>query len=1159
MERISIIINLSQSNNFNLISMIETLQKQTYGFENIELILLDNNLLSLQEKKILKNFIDPYRNIKFISLDITSNLNQAYAIAMKFVSSDYIMILNDNQYFLENGIELLYTDIKNDVEVIIGNCINLPLNVNINQVQEKNLDELNKYMLDFSDFPLKKNTAINNIPFKMFSEIFLNCPKIFKMSFIKKINPFNSKNFEEELLFNLTKITLNDEPITISQDTSNVYKRINNFKEKNQNLNSLNKYAGENYPPSANPLIKKDSFESKPTIRVIIIDSNTNDNSSSKIIPKLSNDIPLSILTDNRNFLVELNDFIEKIDEDFICILYNGDIIEQDIFEYIENELQSKNINNIGAIIFDDIKHSSSEEVHNFKPGFSPELYLEYDYVHNSVLINKNLLLKYGGFNTNFKNNYIRDAILRLYENGYEIIKEDILGFKINENFSDINENELFINETLKRRNCNFTINKENDNLKPIYCTENKKASIIIPFKDQMEVTKVCINSILEKTTYEDYEIILINNNSYEKETFEYIKQISSIPNIKIFDYLDSFNWSKINNFGALKSDGDVFVFLNNDTEIISPDWLTQLVGDSIQEGVGSVGAKLFFEDNTIQHAGIVLGLNGLAGHLFAGEYESEIPKLYNNYRRNVSAVTGACVAINREVFEEIHGFDETFEVNFSDIEICLRLMEKGYRNVYNPNVKLIHYEWKTKGKNYSSDHDRILCYSSFKPYLNSGDPFFNKNLSFKSNKILMKDETNDYKTVIDSFWSDFFNIKSKKIEKINNFKDNIQINQNILKYNLSENDLIKNEILMKKFFNEKKLKKDTILWFFPSLNEIPEKDIFNIIKIADYLSLKENSQHIFVLEDFETSKNTFSSIRKKFVNLNFEVISLYDFNNKKTQIKSDIGFCVNWSSAFNLVKYNDCMAKFYFIPTEDLSDDFDLKNILIEETYRFNFIGITSSIVQRKKYEQYNKNIFYFVPFFDNSNYFAPTNKIIEKNVQNILFYGNPDDVGFELGINILKIIKQYYKHHVEIFSIGADYDVNEYHLEGIITNLGIIESNEKLSKLYRETDLVLMFMEKDLLTKALEILASGCILITNINEYTQNLLKHNENVILTKPILDYATEDIINLLNNGIIRNRVYKNSLKSVSILNENEELDRINMYLESPLDNEFKWRK
>ena len=1145
MESISIILNLSKHNSIKLNFMLKSLQKQTYCFENIELILLDNNLLSSNEKTILKNNINQYKNIKFISIDVHSNLNQVYNIAMKFVSSNYVMFLDSNALFLENSLQILYNNIKKNMDVIIGNCINLPLNINIKHISEENYNDFNKYLLDFSDFPLEKYIEPKDINFKLFSTIFLKSPKIYKTSFIKENNIFNSKNFEETILSKLTKIIIIDEPIIISQDILNSNETIGEFHEKNNDTNL------KDYLPNQNSYSENDNSKLKPHIRAIIIDSKTNGNLSSNTISKLLNNIPTSILIYNPNFINELNTFIKDIEEEFICILYNGDLIEENMLKYFEEDFKSKNMHNTGAIIFDNVFNKNGNELQNLQLGFSPELYLETDYIHNSVLINKDILLKYGGFNPNFKTNFIRDAILKFYDDGYEIIKEDKIGFRINKIFYDSDENELFLNETLKRRNCQFKINKDNNILKPIYNTDNKKASIIIPFKDQIEVTKVCINSILDKTTYKNYEIILINNNSYEKETFEYLEQISSIPNIKIINYLDTFNWSKINNFGVKHSSGEVFVFLNNDTEIISPNWLTQLVGDSIQKNVGSVGAKLFFEDGTIQHAGIVLGLHGLAGHLFAGECESNIPELYDNHRRNVSAVTGACMAINKKVFEEIKGFDETFEVNFSDIEICLRLLKKGYRNIYNPNIKLTHYEWKTKGKNFSSDHDRILCYNSFKPYLNSGDPFFNKNLSLKSNTLLLKNKNESHENIINSFWDNFFNIKNQKITKINQIEAEMQIDQNIIKYNLSENDMIKNEILMNKFFNNRKLKIETILWFFPSFKYLSEKDLFTIFKIADYLSLKENSYHIFVLDDFEASNDKVSDMKNKFINLNFESMSLADFNNKKPTINTDIGFCVNWSSAFNLVKYNNCTTKFYFVPSNDLSTDFDLKKFLIEETYKFNFIGITNSTTQRKKYKQHNKHILYFTPFFDKNKYFAPKNKIIEKDVKNILFYGNPNDSEFELCINILKIIKKYFKHHVEIFSIGTKYDIEDYNLEDVLTNLGNIESNNELSEIYRKTDLVLMFMNKDLTKNALEILASGCILITNVNEYTQNLLKHNENVILTKPFLNYAVEDIINILSNGILRNRIFKNSLKSINVINEKKELDNLIDYIKSPL--------
>ena len=250
---------------------------------------------------------------------------------------------------------------------------------------------------------------------------------------------------------------------------------------------------------------------------------------------------------------------------------------------------------------------------------------------------------------------------------------------------------------TLERNKRLFTTAINGCTLRPVYDPENSFASIIIPFKDQVDVTEKCVNSILNLTAYQNYEIILVNNNSIDEKTKQYLNKIKENDKIRVLNYRQPFNYSKINNFAAKHTHGNVLIFLNNDTEIITDTWLNELIGDTIQTGIGAVGGILYYPDGSIQHAGVVVGLMGLAGNLFGGLDESSLPLEWIKYRRNVSAVTGACMAINKKLFGEIMGFNEDFDITGSDVEICLRLMEHGYRNIFNPEVKLFHHEKKSR------------------------------------------------------------------------------------------------------------------------------------------------------------------------------------------------------------------------------------------------------------------------------------------------------------------------------------------------------------------------------------------------------------------------------------------------------------------------------
>ena len=266
----------------------------------------------------------------------------------------------------------------------------------------------------------------------------------------------------------------------------------------------------------------------------------------------------------------------------------------------------------------------------------------------------------------------------------------------------------------------------------------NPVVSILIPNKDQKETLDQCLKSIEEHTDYENYEIIIIENNSTEKETFEYYKQIRN-PKIRVIEWKDEFNYSAINNYGVRNAKGEYLLFLNNDIEVIHSDWLREMLSNCQREEVGAVGAKLYYPDNTVQHAGVIVGIGGVAGSVFVG-----LKRGYTGYmhrasiQQNLSAVTAACMMVKKPVFEEVGGFEEKLKVAFNDIDFCLKIREKGYLIVYDPYVELYHYESKTRGAEDTTEKIRRFqseieyMRSHWNSILKNGDPAYNPNLSLK-------------------------------------------------------------------------------------------------------------------------------------------------------------------------------------------------------------------------------------------------------------------------------------------------------------------------------------------------------------------------------------------------------------------------------------------
>ncbi len=276
----------------------------------------------------------------------------------------------------------------------------------------------------------------------------------------------------------------------------------------------------------------------------------------------------------------------------------------------------------------------------------------------------------------------------------------------------------------------------------------NPKVSIVIPNKDHLGDLQRCITSILDKTTYDNYEIIVVENNSTTDEIYEYYKKIQEYDNIRVITYEDDFNYSKINNLGVENAQGEYILLLNNDTKVITLDWIEELLMYAQREDVGAVGAKLYYEDMTIQHAGVVLGLGA---HRTAGHSHYRVSS--NNlgymgrlcYAQNVMAVTGACLMMKKSLYTELGGLDENFAVSLNDVDLCVRAWKEGYVNVFTPFAELYHYESVSRGLDDSGekaaryDRESEAFRTKWKELLVKGDPYYNVNFSLDRSDFALK------------------------------------------------------------------------------------------------------------------------------------------------------------------------------------------------------------------------------------------------------------------------------------------------------------------------------------------------------------------------------------------------------------------------------------
>lgn len=278
----------------------------------------------------------------------------------------------------------------------------------------------------------------------------------------------------------------------------------------------------------------------------------------------------------------------------------------------------------------------------------------------------------------------------------------------------------------------------------------NPKISIVIANKDHEADLRRCLASIFEKSTYDNYEVIVVENNSETTEIWKYYEELKENERVKIVTYQGGFNYSAVNNLGVEAAEGEYILLLNNDTQVITVNWMEELLMYAQRQDVGAVGAKLYYGDKTIQHAGVVLGLGAhrTAGHSHYMQHRENLGYMGRLcYAQNVSAVTGACLLVSKELFEKAGGLDESFAVSLNDVDFCIKLREMGYLNVFTPFAELYHYESVSRGlddqgekaKRYNEESARFR--DKWKAVLEKGDPYYNPNFSLDRSDFSLKVE----------------------------------------------------------------------------------------------------------------------------------------------------------------------------------------------------------------------------------------------------------------------------------------------------------------------------------------------------------------------------------------------------------------------------------
>ena len=435
----------------------------------------------------------------------------------------------------------------------------------------------------------------------------------------------------------------------------------------------------------------------------------------------------------------------------FVGLLDHDDLLAPQALYRMMERLEEKEID----VFYTDEDKVTTDLAEHFQPHFKPDFNLDLlrsnNYITHFFVARTELVRNVGGFRREYDGAQDYDFIFRCVEQAGEIchIPEILYHWRTHkESTSDNPVSKMYAFEAGKRaiegnlERCGVQAVVSHTKDLGFYQVEypvqgSPLVSVLIPNKDQKESLKKCLDSVFEKTTYSNYEIIIIENNSTESETFAYYRELQKRSNVKVITWKEGFNYSAINNFGEKEASGDYLLFLNNDVEVINPRWMEEMLGNCQRPEVGITGAKLYYPDDTIQHAGTIIGIGGIAGHAFLNMPRSRTGYLHKaSIQMNLSAVTAACMMMKRSVFEQIGGFEEKLTVAFNDVDLCLRTVQAGYLVVYNPKVELYHYESKSRGSEDNEEKVRRFqreiefMRSRWITILKEGDPNYNKNLT---------------------------------------------------------------------------------------------------------------------------------------------------------------------------------------------------------------------------------------------------------------------------------------------------------------------------------------------------------------------------------------------------------------------------------------------
>jgi O-antigen biosynthesis protein len=789
-----------------------------------------------------------------------------------------------------------------------------------------------------------------------------------------------------------------------------------------------------------------------------------------------------------------------------------------------------------------------------FTPEWSPETLVSAEYARGLLAFRRSFLSDLGGLSEDLGDAAQWDLLLRAAERTDRVLRvPQVLRHRQPEPHRPESipaEGQRAVQEHLERQGKRASVERTEDgSIRVRWKLERPpNVSIIIPTRHNRRLLERCLRGIVA-SGYEPREVIVVETAGRSEDREAWYRRIAAEVPLRVLWWDRPFNYSAVNQWASQEANGEVLLFLNDDIEPITSEWIDELVGWAMQDEIGVVGAQLVGPDDRIQHAGAVIGLNGFADHLFRGMRSNEWSLLGSTmWYRNVTAVTAACMAMRREVLEKVGGWDDRFELMGSDVELCLRVGRAGHRTLCTPFARLRHLEAATRGARIPKQ-DFFISFWHYQNYLNAGDPYFNPNLSYRQGRPTLRavGERHSLDLVSDVIRRDLRPFRQgARTDEPMWFAEMCRL----LPGELEETRRIQEA-------NRGPLEVRTINWFIPDFDSPFYGGIHTVFRFADHFKRRYGVENRFIVmgtgpEEFVRSglQVTFPDIADSPI-----VISpLAERSDLEVIPPSDASVATLWVTAYAVSKFNQTKRKFYFIQDfEPMFYPAGTMYALAEESYRLGLYGLTNTSTLSDIYaSQYEGIATAFTPSVDAM--FHPNGRPTKGDPYTVFLYARPGHWRncYELAISALTRLNETLGDRVRIVTAGSWARGQSEELEYFVDHQGLLEY-EQTAELYRNCDAGLaLTVSKHPSYLPMQLMASGALVVSNRNPAGSWLLRDGENCLLADATADRLHQALLRGLTDEDLRQKLTSQARADIDARHRDweAEIDRVFDFMSNP---------